>query len=203
MTAQTSDSLKLEGKRYSLFAKPLGSYFEKHPPQPNFVAKNTVNWSGYTASWEIRDDQLYLIGLSGAICTREPHEGGKKSSWCPVGHHGPCVIEEVGLGDLFDSPAEKILADWVTDEFRLPAGKMVEYVHAGFGSKFERYLMINIENGVVNGTRIIGSNEHEKEVAEDSSIPIFRRAFAPLLSVVTFLCVFLGGAYYFLWWLFQ
>ena len=49
------------------------------------------------------------------------------------------------------------------EEFRLPAGGMVEYVHRGYGSKFERYLMINIEKGVVVGTRIIGSGEYEKE----------------------------------------
>ena len=39
-------------------------FFEQNPPQPNFAARNTADWRGCVASWEIRDDQLYLTGLS-------------------------------------------------------------------------------------------------------------------------------------------
>jgi len=42
----------------------------------------------------------------------------------------------------------------------------VEYVHAGYASKYERYLMIKIAAGKVTNTRIIGLEAHEKEGKE-------------------------------------
>ena len=166
MTAQFSDTLNFEGMRYSLLTNPLNGYFEQNPPRPNFAARTTANWRGYIASWDIRANRLRLTGLSGDVCTRETDKSAVKSSWCPVGHHGDCAIEKVGLGHFFTSPTGVIFADWVTEELRLPAGNMVKYIHMGYESKFERYLMISIKEGVVVGTRIIGSEDFEKEQEE-------------------------------------
>ncbi len=162
MTAQIADSLNYEGKLFSLFANPLESYYKQHPPRPDFAAQTTMNWRGYGAGWEIAEGRLYLVGLSGTVCVRSPEEGGRKSSFCKIGHHGKCKIEKVGLNDLFTSSTGKVFADWYTGEVRIPHGEMLEYIHAGYASKFERYLLINIENGVVTGTRIIGTDEYEK-----------------------------------------
>ena len=92
-----------------------------------------------------------------------PEDGGTKSSFCKIGHHGDCAFENLGLTDLFASPTGAVFADWYTGEIRVPHGKMIEYVHAGYASKHERYLLINIVHGVVTSLRVIGSNEYEKE----------------------------------------
>jgi len=42
-----------------------------------------------------------------------------------------------------------ILADWFTGTLRIPKGKMLHYVHMGFGSVFEQEVHVKIEKGVV------------------------------------------------------
>jgi hypothetical protein len=164
MTAQFPDRLTFEGRACSLLSNPLEAYFERHPPRPLFVAESTANWRGYIASWEITDGRLFLTDLKGSICTREPEKGGERSSWCGVGHHGECVVLEVTLSGILEPDLNgRVFADWVNEEFRLPAGEMIEYVHAGYGSKYERYLMVQIADGLVTDTRIIGWDEFAKE----------------------------------------
>ena len=166
MTAQFTDGMKFEGKQYALFANTLEEYFETNPPRPNFRPSHTANWRGYVASWEIRDDKLYLVRLYGEVCSKDSENGASKSVWCPVGHNGDCVIEEVGLDDLFVLRDGAIFADWVTDELRCPVGEVIKYSLHGYGTKYERYLMIRIRDGAVLGTRIIESDNYEKEKEE-------------------------------------
>ncbi|MGD0025696.1 MAG: hypothetical protein ABSC37_13925 [Xanthobacteraceae bacterium] len=52
---------------------------------------------------------------------------------------------------LGDGP---LLADWFTGVLRVPEGKILTYVHMGFGSVYEKELHIHIERGVVTGRRI-------------------------------------------------
>lgn len=46
-----------------------------------------------------------------------------------------------------------ILADWFTGTLRIPQGKLLSYVHAGFGSEYARDLFLDIEKGRWTGTR--------------------------------------------------
>ncbi len=163
MTAQVWERLTYEGKLFPLLANPLESYFKQYPPRPSFAPESSANWCGYTAHWDITEGRLYLVGLSGRICVRSPEDDGHKSSFCGIGHKGECEIEEVGLSDIFTPSEGTVVADWYTGEIRVPHGKMVEYIHLGYASKHERYLMINIVNGLVAGLRITGSDEYEKE----------------------------------------
>ena len=50
---------------------------------------------------------------------------------------------------------EPILADWFSGVLRIPQGKIMKYVHMGFGSVFERELHIKIKKGLVVATRQI------------------------------------------------
>jgi hypothetical protein len=169
MTAQMADSLIYKEKQFDLFANPLENYFEINPPRPNFVAGSTANRKGFLAEWEIDDDRLYLVGLSGSMCVK-PHEvTAQNSYWCRAKHHGECEAVDICLDDFFEVTACRVFANWYSGEVRLPHGEMLEYVHSGFGSKYERYLMIDIEAGDVSGTRIIGLEEHESEQAEWSA----------------------------------
>jgi hypothetical protein len=39
---------------------------------------------------------------------------------------------------------------------------MVEYVHAGYGSRFPKYLLIPVENGVCGEQNFVSDEEYEK-----------------------------------------
>jgi hypothetical protein len=48
-----------------------------------------------------------------------------------------------------------ILADWSSGVLRIPKGKLLRYVHMGFGSVFEKELHVEVEKGMVTATRVI------------------------------------------------
>lgn len=50
---------------------------------------------------------------------------------------------------------EPLLADWFTGVLRVPRGEMLQYIHMGFGSIFEKEVHIKIEKGIVTQTQII------------------------------------------------
>jgi hypothetical protein len=70
---------------------------------------------------------LYLIGLNGSL------EGGRKAS----------------LETVFPGFSRRVFAHWFSGKIRLPQGRQLEYVHMGYGSTYERDLLLTIERGVV------------------------------------------------------
>ena len=44
---------------------------------------------------------------------------------------------------------EPLFADWVTEELRVSQGKLLTYVHMGFGSVFEKELLLDVQLGLV------------------------------------------------------
>ena len=54
-----------------------------------------------------------------------------------------------------------ILADWFTGTIRIPQGKMLHYVHMGYGSVFERELHVRIENGKVTKSKTIDNRNKD------------------------------------------
>ena len=71
MTAQFGDQIRFEGKWHTLFSNPLEALFKAGFPRPYTILQGqgnvTANWRDYIASWEIRDDQLFLLDLLGKI----------------------------------------------------------------------------------------------------------------------------------------
>ncbi|MBT7577384.1 MAG: hypothetical protein HN633_01255, partial [Candidatus Marinimicrobia bacterium] len=54
---------------------------------------------------------------------------------------------------------EAIFADWFTGDLRIPKGRMLEYVHAGFNSIYEQELLLTLERGVVIKTEVISPSK--------------------------------------------
>jgi hypothetical protein len=154
MTAQVPDKLEYQGKLLSLFTNPLESLPADR--RPAFVSENTLNWRGYVALWEIRDGRLYLKDLRGRICATPP-EGGAERARCGKHHRGACEIQSVDLHGAFPAQSGPIVADWYTGELKVPQGRLLEYVHMGYASQYERYLIIDIAAGMVVQTREIKS----------------------------------------------
>ena len=148
-TAQAPDVLLYKGKKYALYANPLESFYKNQDDRPKFfVGPNTMssgNWRGYIATWSIEDGSLYLVGIDSWIC------GSMVSRNC----------RKATLKNLFGRKfrAGKVKADWFTGELRVPDGKMLQYVHMGYGSVYEREIILQVESGRVVGESVIDNTK--------------------------------------------
>jgi len=125
MTAQAGERLRYKNEDYSMATEPLGEYLFSRK-DINFVFSSTACWRGYIGSWEIADNKLYLIGLEAYIDN----------------------YKEVDLGYVFPNQ-DKVFAYWFSGHIRVPTGKMIEYVHMGYNSIFEKDLILEFREGVL------------------------------------------------------
>lgn len=155
MTAQIPDRILIDDVEHNLHTLPLRPILDARNPRPAFRAPHSGNWRGYTADWTIVDNQLFLTGIAGTICTRAAERGVPASSWCRTGHIGQCSLQPIGVGDLFPGE-ERVHAIWYSGDLVMPAGEMTRYVHAGFASSYARYRIITVNAGQVLGSRFAG-----------------------------------------------
>lgn len=132
MTAQIAERLVFEGRELALLANPLTDFFEQGGINPGFQSTSTALWRGYVGTWEIVADRLYLVALKGVL------ESG----------------EEANLESVFPGYPDRVFAHWFSGTLRIPQGKQLEYVHMGYGSKYERDLLLKLRHGVVVGQEL-------------------------------------------------
>jgi len=127
MTAQSTEKLIYKGKNYSMCTQPLDDYFNicNIKFEPKIIC--SALWRGYIGSWEIINDRLYLTGIQG-----NTHNYGK-----------------LKLTTFFPNFSERVFAHWYSGVIRLPVGKMLEYEHVGYGSTYEKDILIEVSKGVV------------------------------------------------------
>jgi hypothetical protein len=148
MTAQIPDSISIDGAEHMLFAEPLEAYYSQLA-RPSFAPTSTANWRGYVASWEIRDNRMYLSGIKAELCDRGGPQGWRCDKRQPV-----------GLKELFPGgKGEKVFAEWFSGTLRVPLGAQMEYVHMGYESVYEFDLLIVVEKGMVKSTRTIDNRK--------------------------------------------
>jgi uncharacterized protein (TIGR02996 family) len=125
MTAQVGDLIRYNDQELSLFANPP-LHGETPPPDANlkFEFPHTANWRGYVATWEFRDNILFLADIRGWRDQRS-----------------------VGMHEVFPGHESGIQANWVTDRLRVPRGECIDYVHAGYASTYERDLWLAVNAG--------------------------------------------------------
>lgn len=136
-TAQAPDKLIYKGKTYYLYTNPLESYFNRDNPRPKFDFKVTSNWRGYIATWAIENGVLYLADIERATINNKT----------------------VKLSDLFPDRQSPIKATWYTGILRIPQGQRLIYVHMGYGSVYERDLILTVKNGKVTKEEIIDNTK--------------------------------------------
>lgn len=132
MTAQIAERLRYQGDDMAMCTNPLSDYFAMCGVKPRFESNCTALWRGYVGSWEIVKDRLYLIGLNGTL------EDGTAAS----------------LATVFPEFPDRVFAHWYSGTIRVPQGKQLEYIHMGYGSTFERDLLLDVERGIVVATRV-------------------------------------------------
>lgn len=140
MTAQFSESLIYQGESLSMQTEPLAPYLDAMPFPPEFQDMCTACWRRYVGHWEIKNNRLYLLYI--------------KAHW----EDGT----PVRLYELFPGHYEKIFAKWFTGTIRCPQGELLNYVHMGFSSTYERDLLLDIEDGVLVNTQVRDNTESAK-----------------------------------------
>ncbi len=118
MTAQISEKLLYKSEIHAMCTEPLSMYMALGGNTPEFQFNCTALWRGYIGSWEIIDDKLYMVGLTGTT---------KDGS-------------EANLATVFPGFPDRVFAHWFSGEVRLPQGKLLHYVHGGYESIYERDL---------------------------------------------------------------
>lgn len=133
-TAQIPDLIVVEGEKHRLHTEPLAPYLKANPqattsmrsPLPSFC---TASWRGYQATWEVLEGKLFLIGLNSDPCNSKPNE--------------------IPIKTLFPNDPDRRFADWFSGMISIPHGKLVKLIPGGYASKFESYLELTIQDGVV------------------------------------------------------
>lgn len=143
MTAQAGERLFYKGEETWMAAEPLNQYLQNRN-DIKFISPSTACWRGYFGQWEIKDNKLYLIGLEAYL------EG----------------YREVDLSYLF--PRQKqVIADWFSGKIRVPQGEMLDYVHMGYASLYERDLILEIKNGELVNEYVVENEEEFQERLKD------------------------------------
>ncbi len=148
-TAQYPDKIIYKGKEYSLYSNPLESYFEKNPDKrPKGGIMSTALWRGYVATFEVKGSQLFLKDIE-----IQYNDTASKESY-PFKWRS--VINEVFPGN------EQVKIDWLTGLLVIPHGKLVNYVHMGYGSTYKNYILLEIDKGNLKNDKRFNYKEYEK-----------------------------------------
>lgn len=136
-TAQISDQITIDGKVHALFSEPFSDYLRKNrdviPKLKSFSKSGcSASWRGYQAHWDIKDQKLLLAALFANPCDDHP--------------------TPIPLATFFSAISGPSHATWFSGRLLVPQGKRIEYVHMGYESKYERYLVITVKDGLVVGT---------------------------------------------------
>lgn len=156
-TGQAPDVLIYDGKIYNLFSNPLEDFYKNEKDRPQFLitpgGTSSGNWRGYVGFWEISEDSLYLKGLDSWLCEGSAVEKATGKAGC----------SRVDIKNLFGSKfsQNRVSADWFTGELRIPDGKQIQYVHMGYGSIYEKDIVISVSKGKITGKMIIDNTKKE------------------------------------------
>lgn len=160
-TAQEGDILFLKGKKYFIYTNPLRPFLDRNPGKlPRSDIISTSNWRGYVATWEVKDGRFVLIDVSILRGVRKAGEKGFSTERRSV------------MADLF--PGQKdVVAEWFTGHVIIPNGELVSYVHMGYASTYEKYIILRVEGGLV--TRHWTPNKVEFTKFRDAQFAAFKK----------------------------
>ncbi|OJJ19476.1 hypothetical protein BKI52_21960 [marine bacterium AO1-C] len=134
-TAQIPDYIIYKGEKYFLHSNPLEKYFAKYPnKRPQSKIRSTGLWRGYKATFKIQDETLLVKDIEIQVQVNGDYK------W-------RSVIQKV-----FPNKASRKLL-WYKGILVMPHGKMINYVHMGYGSTYEKYTLLEIKEGKLKRTK--------------------------------------------------
>ena len=163
-TAQDPDKLIVNGDTVRIFSNPLEAYLSKKGQYTKFViygdtvrvrsnpweeGERTIGgieltphstglWRGYVATWRLENDSLFLVRLQ---------KGYENQA------------EDFNIRKEFGT--DRVFAGWVTETIIVPQGKLLQYVHAGYGSLYEGEKYYEIKGGKLINTKDVNFVERD------------------------------------------
>ena len=142
-TAQVQDRIFIEGRDYALDTNPLEGQLRDRPGfPPENVSRSTANWRGYVAHWAIDGDRLLLRRVEVRLYDRQTEQES--------------AIDL--LPELFPSGAP-VATTWYSGALIVPDGRLVDYVHMGYGSTHAHYRVYRIARGRVLEALSMGAEQ--------------------------------------------
>lgn len=157
-TSQAPDKIIINGEKKNLFSNPMEPYFElNESKRPKTGISSTALWRGYIATFEVIENELFVIDIEIEIKdeTKESFETILKS-----------VFKEV-----FEDK-QKVKVDWLNGILVIPYGERINYVHMGYGSTYEFYTLLEIQNG--NLTKEMNFGYKEYEIFKEKQFQVFK-----------------------------
>jgi hypothetical protein len=151
MTAQFAERLIYKGEEISMCSNPLNLWLCSGGADIRFGLASTACWRGYVGTWKIINSRLYLIDISANS------EDGK----------------ELSVEDLFPGYGERVFAHWFSGEVRCPQGKLLNYVHGGYASTYEKDLFLTFSKGVLVSERIVVNGASSEAGPEGYGVAAF------------------------------
>lgn len=136
-TGQVPDYLIYRGDTIAIFSNPLEQYFEQTGKRelPDFSGcGSTACWRGYKAIWELKNDSLFLRQITSC--------------------HNKCGLEirNANLEKMFGT--NDVFASWFTGQIIAPKGKLVQYIHMGYGSVYEEEQIFKLNKGQLKSIKV-------------------------------------------------
>lgn len=133
-TAQFPEILMQDGKPKAMFTNPLEPWLKvqinSDKLKPYISEKRcSASWRGYRGTWEIKDSSLQLVKLTANPCSQP--------------------AKDVPLTALFAGRTAPVTATWFSGRLVVPDGNQTKYVHMGYMSQYERYIIFHVERGRV------------------------------------------------------
>lgn len=136
MTAQVPEILLHRGRRLDLCAQPLFPWLRRlrGRRRRTFAPPSTACWRGYVGTWSIVEGRLCLVALEGLL--KVPGGDGFE-------------VREVTLETAFPWLDGPLQATWVDEDLRCPEGRLIDYAHHGYASRYERDRILRIAGGLL------------------------------------------------------
>lgn len=157
-TPQMPDKIIYKGKVYKLLSFPLESYFKTHPDKrPKTKGMSTGLWRNYIATFEIKNNQLYVKDIKIMVFDSKSSKEKYKS-----------VINQV-------FPNQKnVKADWDSELLEVATGKYIEVEPLIYGKiDYENYLILEINRG--NVLRALHLNYKELDEFKEKQFLAFKK----------------------------
>ena len=145
-TAQVSDVIILGTENNRLLTNPLESLFFKKPElkekykniRSKYDALIATNcWRGYIAKFKIVGSALYVVDVTIEI------------SVPPADNSSHFQTKNISIfSELFETE-NAVFCDFYSGMLIVPQGAMVKYVHGGYLSEYEKYILIKITDGKI------------------------------------------------------
>lgn len=135
MTAQVPEILLYKEHRLNIRdgCEPLADYLKITGASPKFVISSTALWRGYMATWEIKNERLYLVCLDGEIYEQGP----------------------ASIATIFPDYPDRVFAHWYSGTLSAPQGELLKSDGMfGFDDIYERDFHFEVERGVVVEIRV-------------------------------------------------